>query len=182
VKLHGFRRTQDGVVVSFVLHPAEVPQALALDPLGTRYMLALAAIGDDEEPIPQPGKEVVPDTGQHTVSEPRHDNATPPSSEAGVSAASQRGRERYAASTEMQQALIRAGRLPNKPQYQEWIGSQCGYDPGTVTAGLAITLLRRACKIGSRIRIAEDEEAYKAFLKHETAYLIATGQLAEPRR
>jgi hypothetical protein len=54
-KLHGFRRTAEGVVVSFVLHPAEVPQALALDPLGTRYMIALAQIGDDELPIPQAG-------------------------------------------------------------------------------------------------------------------------------
>lgn len=54
-KLHGFRRTADGVVVSFVLHPAEVPKALALDPLGTRYMLALAQIGDDEQPVPPAG-------------------------------------------------------------------------------------------------------------------------------
>lgn len=49
-KLHGFRRTQDGIVVSFVLHPQEVPQCLALDPLGQRYMLAVAQIGDDEQP------------------------------------------------------------------------------------------------------------------------------------
>ena len=50
VKLHGFRRTQDGVVVSFVVHPSEVPQCLALDPLGQRYMIGIAAIGDDEQP------------------------------------------------------------------------------------------------------------------------------------
>jgi hypothetical protein len=58
VKLHGFRRTQDGVVVSFVVSPIDMPQALALDPLGTRYMLALCAIGDDENPInPRGGPE-----------------------------------------------------------------------------------------------------------------------------
>src|SRR5689334_9280134 len=56
-KLHAFRKTQDGVVVSFVLHPAEVPERLALDPLGTRYMLALVAIGDDEQPAPEPAPE-----------------------------------------------------------------------------------------------------------------------------
>ena len=50
-KLHGFRKTQDGIVVSFVLHPQDWPQALALDPLGTRYMLAVAQIGDDEQPV-----------------------------------------------------------------------------------------------------------------------------------
>ena len=50
-KLHGFRRTQDGVVVSFVVHPQQVPECLALDPLGTRYQLAMAQIGDDEKPV-----------------------------------------------------------------------------------------------------------------------------------
>lgn len=37
-------------MVSFVLHPNEVPDDLALAPLGTRYMLALVRIGDDETP------------------------------------------------------------------------------------------------------------------------------------
>ena len=50
-KLHGFRKTQDGIVVSFVLHPQDWPQQLALDPLGTRYMLAVAQIGDDEQQV-----------------------------------------------------------------------------------------------------------------------------------
>lgn len=51
-KLHALRKTQDGIVVSFVLHPQEVPDALNLAPLGTRYMLAFSEIGDDEEPKP----------------------------------------------------------------------------------------------------------------------------------
>jgi hypothetical protein len=49
-KKHGYRQTQDGIVVSFVLHPNEVPDDLALAALGTRYMLALVRIGDDEQP------------------------------------------------------------------------------------------------------------------------------------
>jgi hypothetical protein len=49
-KKHGYRQTQDGIVVSFVLHPNEVPDDLALAALGTRYMLALVRIGDDETP------------------------------------------------------------------------------------------------------------------------------------
>lgn len=54
-KKHAYRQTQDGVVVSFVLHPQEVPDGLATAALGTRYMLALVAIGDDEKPLaPQP--------------------------------------------------------------------------------------------------------------------------------
>ena|SRR6185503_3475236 len=49
-KLHGFRRTQDGVVVSYVVHPNDVSTELATAALGTRYMVAVAEIGDDERP------------------------------------------------------------------------------------------------------------------------------------
>ena len=49
-KKHAYRQTQDGVVVSFVLHPSEIPDGLAIAPLGTRYMIALVEIGDDEQP------------------------------------------------------------------------------------------------------------------------------------
>ena len=49
-KKHAYRQTQDGIVVSFVLHPNEVPDDLALAALGTRYILAMTRIGDDEEP------------------------------------------------------------------------------------------------------------------------------------
>ena len=55
-KKHGYRQTQDGIVVSFVLHPNEVPDDLALAALGTRYMLALVRIGDDETPQPPEAK------------------------------------------------------------------------------------------------------------------------------
>ena len=53
-KLHAFRKTKDGIVVSFVLHPEEIPDCLSLDPLGSRYILALAKIGDDEQPVEPP--------------------------------------------------------------------------------------------------------------------------------
>jgi hypothetical protein len=50
VKKHGYRQTQDGVVVSFVLHPEEIPDNLATAPLGTRYTLALVELNDDDTP------------------------------------------------------------------------------------------------------------------------------------
>lgn len=56
-KKHAFRQTQDGVVISFTVHPQEVPQGLALAQLGTRYMVAFAAIGDDEKPLLEPKQE-----------------------------------------------------------------------------------------------------------------------------
>jgi hypothetical protein len=55
-KKHAYRQTQDGVVVSFVLHPQDLPDGLATAALGTRYMLALVEIGDDEKPVKQPAQ------------------------------------------------------------------------------------------------------------------------------
>jgi hypothetical protein len=53
-KKHAYRQTQDGVVVSFVLHPQDIPDNLATAPLGTRYMIALVEVNDDETPKVQP--------------------------------------------------------------------------------------------------------------------------------
>lgn len=46
-----YRQTKEGVVVSFVIHPDEVPDALAVAPLGVRYMLAMVELADDETPV-----------------------------------------------------------------------------------------------------------------------------------
>ena len=51
-KKHAYRQTQDGVVISFVVHPNDLNAALAVAPLGTRYMVAVAQIGDDDQPVP----------------------------------------------------------------------------------------------------------------------------------
>lgn len=52
-KKHAYRQTQDGVVVSFVLHPQDIPDGLATASLGTRYLLALVEINDQEQPVKQ---------------------------------------------------------------------------------------------------------------------------------
>lgn len=49
-KKHAYRQTQDGVVISFVIHPNDVAPDLATAALGTRYMLGFAEIGDDDQP------------------------------------------------------------------------------------------------------------------------------------
>lgn len=50
-KKHAWRQTQDGIVVSFVLHPSEIDAGFAVAPLGTRYIVAVEQIGDDETPV-----------------------------------------------------------------------------------------------------------------------------------
>lgn len=56
-KKHAYRQTQDGVVISFVVHPNDVSPELATAALGTRFMVGFAEIGDNEEVIEPPSKD-----------------------------------------------------------------------------------------------------------------------------
>lgn len=68
-----YRQTKDGVVVSFVVHPHDVPDALATAALGSRYIVALVQVGDDEKPIPPAEKESNPTSPIRTPARPRSD-------------------------------------------------------------------------------------------------------------
>jgi hypothetical protein len=48
-KKHAYRQTQDGVVISFVVHPSDVNPALAAAALGTVYMLGWAEVEPGEQ-------------------------------------------------------------------------------------------------------------------------------------
>jgi hypothetical protein len=48
---YAYRQSKDGVVVSFVVHPNDVPPELAVSHIGARYMIAFVEIGDDEKPV-----------------------------------------------------------------------------------------------------------------------------------
>lgn len=50
-KKHAYRQTQDGIVISFVVHPNDVSAELATAALGTRYMVAFSEIGEDGKPM-----------------------------------------------------------------------------------------------------------------------------------
>ena len=50
-KKYAYRQTKDGRVLSFVLHPDDVPKEMATAPIGQRYMVACAQIDDHENPI-----------------------------------------------------------------------------------------------------------------------------------
>jgi hypothetical protein len=53
VKKIAFRQSKDGVVISFLLNPCELPEKLAFADLGTPYMMALVEIDDNDQPISQ---------------------------------------------------------------------------------------------------------------------------------
>lgn len=184
-KLHAFRKTQDGVVVSFVVSPIDMPQALALDPLGTRYMLALAQIGDDEQPVnPRGGPDaerivqavtetVLADAKGRTVGS--------------IPATGANQRERYAAMSPAEQAVTRAALLPKDERFRAWIlavrfpdAHAAGADP--VDESEAARCIREiCCNCNSRRMIGEVPEYMDRFLAMETDFKMVVGEMAEPR-
>ena len=50
-KKYAYRQTKDGMVLSFVLHPDDVPKEMATAPIGQRYIVACAQIDDYENPV-----------------------------------------------------------------------------------------------------------------------------------
>lgn len=48
---------KDGLVITFAVHPNDMPAGLAASPIGTRFMAALVEIGDDEKPVNQKEKQ-----------------------------------------------------------------------------------------------------------------------------
>ena len=50
-KKYAYRQSRDGMVLSFILHPDDVPTELATAKIGQRYMIACAQIGEDERPV-----------------------------------------------------------------------------------------------------------------------------------
>ncbi len=43
----GYRQSKDGFVISFTLHPQEVPEELALADIGSQWQLSLVPLDDD---------------------------------------------------------------------------------------------------------------------------------------
>lgn len=171
-----YRQTKDGLVVSFVIHPQEMPDALAVAPLGQRYMLALAAIGDDEQPIPGAGAEA--DGRPHAAPTDASEGSSP---SAGASMRSEQGKARYAAASDMERALVRACRMPKNEQFRKFAAKDA-WGGGQMTEAEAGQYIRDVCCAGeSRKLIAEDRDCYDAFVRMETSYLIEAGILAEPR-
>ncbi len=44
-------QNKEGIMLSLVIHPNEVPQDLVRDWVGSRYMVAMAKLDDDDQPV-----------------------------------------------------------------------------------------------------------------------------------
>jgi len=103
-KKAAYRQSKEGIVVSLVIHPADVPDALATASLGQRYMVAMASIGDDERPEPI-------------------DQSTP-SLRSDKSALA---KERYASVSEREKAVIRAAQYPKGQRFRDYVNGADEY-------------------------------------------------------
>lgn len=209
-KLHGFRKTQDGIVVSFVLHPQEAPSCFALDPLGTRYMLAVAQIGDDEQPVTGSSRESAASLpGRHSPAPspvaPEGDEnrgnslpASPTTAERPAAEAGQlspmSGRQGDPSKSErarLAYAIARAIATPGEKAVTRaallckdtrfQLWQGRNRRPKYRTEEHAAQFIRFHCGIGSRAELATNPNALSRFLKLEAQYLADTNQIAEVR-
>jgi hypothetical protein len=177
-KKHAYRQTQDGVVIAFLLHPSEIPATLALDPLGTRYLIALVPVGDDE----QPRDPAHPSRGASApVSGPPQEAIpvapAPPPAEVPATRSAQ-GRERYRNASKMEQALVRAVRLAKDVNFWIWAGNR---DIGVCNEETAARFIQNIIG-GSRSLIATDPDVFQRYIELvETPWKQYAGLMPEIR-
>lgn len=53
----GLRHTKDGIIFQFAFHPADLPEDLIRDPLGTRYLGAFVRLSEHDQPVAAKGTE-----------------------------------------------------------------------------------------------------------------------------
>jgi hypothetical protein len=160
-KKHAIRQTQDGWVVSFVVHPKDMTPEFAAAPLGTILMIGYAEVG--ESPLPEPA-----------LAPPAKPVKAPDSTK------SERGKERYAQADDMERARTRASLLCKDMAFRRWIVRDIP-EIAVASTDMAVDILRDEIGVKSRSEIASDERAYQAFLALETEYLQSQGRLAEAR-
>ena len=153
-KLHAFRKTQDGVVVSFVLHPQEVPAAIQLAPLGSRYLLAFVELGDDEKP-----KEVMPNIRPSQNDGRNSRNETSPSPEL-ADTSHARAKKAWGDMPYAQQAGI----LCDDPKFVRFVFERGG--PGLQPADY----VRKFCDVQSRSEIRSGTKAEQRWNLLVSAY------------
>lgn len=143
---YAYRQTKDGVVVSFVVHPNDIPAALSTSHIGARYMVALVQIGDDEKPLPinQPAKGIKTFTAKHTPAKP--------------SLASDKPSEKAKRDWRDVQPAAQAGIRCGEPVFVAFLRDNYGEDFGAMEGDAAATV-RFLCGVNSRAELGTKHAA-----------------------
>lgn len=145
--LYAYRKNKDGVVVSFVVHPDDMPSELATARIGSRWVGALVQIGDDERPIPQAAKE------------PRNNTAAKPS----LAKPSEKAKRDWRDVQPAAQAGIRCA----EPIFWAFLNENYSSGPSNkaTDAETAAEAVRVICDVHSRVEFGTDHR--KRVLWHQ---------------
>lgn len=108
-KLHGYRKTQAGTVVSFLIHPEDKHETLANADLGTALKLAYESIDYDNPEPSQPRGEALARAGKVRPAEAQPEPVA------------KQDKRAWADVPPTEQACIRC----NDKGFQEWVKDQC---------------------------------------------------------
>ncbi len=137
---YALRQSKDGYVVSFVVHPDDVPDDLSKSKIGTRYMVAFAEIGDDDKPAPVAQR----------LEPSAHNGLAAGSNPAGRT----KERKPFTSLPLSQQAALRC----QDKRFQEWLISTTPGLTGCDIQGAA-DIVRGKCGIHSRSQLDTDNRA-----------------------
>src|SRR5690242_11263948 len=127
-----YRQTKDGIALTIVLHPHDVPPSLAVSPLGTRYQVAMVEIDDTDQPVSRD-----PLTGAESRPRPA---GTPPIARTPGEGAN------------LHPLVRRAVMLAKDERYHQWL-QRTEYPYLTVDEEIAKKHIRLVCEVESRRQI-----------------------------
>jgi hypothetical protein len=153
MKKVAYRQTKDGIVISFVLHPQEVPAELSTSHIGARYIAALVEIGDDEMPINPAEKEIIP-----THPAPARLQSDSPS--AGAKQAKREWRD--------VQPAAQSGIRCNEPTFCAFLNETRQYR--ITGADEAAQAVREICGVNSRVEFSTKHAARTMWHQLDTEY------------
>lgn len=147
---YALRQSKDGYVVSFVVHPDDVPDDLSKSKIGTRYMVAFAEIGEDEKP-----QAPVAQTEEHQPSKPVVEGSSP----------SGRTKRSFHELPLSQQAALRC----NDARFRDWLVVTTPGLSGCDADGAA-QIVRAKCGVLSRSEFDTNENAARRWKWLDEAY------------
>jgi hypothetical protein len=177
-----YRQTKEGVVVSFVIHPNDVPDSVALAQLGTRYLLALVEIGDDEQPITH-SPATAESSRESAAVLPENGGNQPINAREKSDAARERGKAAFAALPDMKKDVVKAAMMVRSDAtFQGWLLDD-DFNPEWPTDNWkkSAAELNDRLRIKSKAEIGESREVNERWQKLLTTYQRDTNQLAEIR-
>ncbi len=154
-KKHGYRQTQDGIVVSFVVHPNDVSADLAVAPLGTHYVVVVAPYTEQSPPS---------STGsEHRVPDPKVGGSIP------AAGTTPRERRPFSSLPRSQQAVL----LCKDERFWKWLGAH--------DEKAAAEDVRDLCRVQSRSEFDRDPAAGSQWDALHSRYRRESGLDPEPR-